>query len=111
MRFLLPFFASSLPICLVYDDTELYFPLFRYLVSTTFFTKKIDIFFNLLGLLFLPFLATFLVHGVIRKVLQALIGVCFVFSFVFFGFYYVSDPAISAKENIAKQEAFLQLSE
>ena len=45
-------------------------------------------------------------HGVIRKVLQALIGVGFVFSYFIFGFYYVSDPAISAKENNGKTKSF-----
>lgn len=47
-----PFFASSKPLFVVYDN-ELYFPLFRYLFYKGFFTKGIDLFFNLL-MFFLP---------------------------------------------------------
>lgn len=42
-----PFFASSKPIVIVYNH-HIYFPLFRYLFYTGFYTKKIDIFYNLL---------------------------------------------------------------
>lgn len=42
-----PFLASSKPIVMVYDGT-VYFPLFRYLFFPGFFTKNLDIFFNLL---------------------------------------------------------------
>lgn len=41
-----PFLASSKPIFVIYDG-EAYFPLFRYLFYTGFFTKALDIFFNL----------------------------------------------------------------
>lgn len=42
-----PFLASSKPLVLIYDG-EWYFPLFRYLFYSGFFTKRLDIFFNLL---------------------------------------------------------------
>lgn len=42
-----PFFASSKPIFVQFEG-EWYFPLFRYLFYTGFFTKRLDIFFNLL---------------------------------------------------------------
>lgn len=42
-----PFFASSKPFC-VYYDGHWYFPFFRYLFYTGFYTKRLDIFFNLL---------------------------------------------------------------
>lgn len=42
-----PFLASSKPIAVVYDG-KLYFPLFRYLFYSGFFTKPLDLFFNLL---------------------------------------------------------------
>lgn len=42
-----PFLASSKPIVVQYDG-EWYFPLFRYLFYRGFFTKNLDIFFNLL---------------------------------------------------------------
>lgn len=43
-----PFLASSKPLFVIYDG-EFFFPLFRYLFYTGFFTKPLDIFFNLLG--------------------------------------------------------------
>lgn len=42
-----PFLASSKPIAVIYDH-DLYFPLFRYLFYKGFYTKLLDIFFNLL---------------------------------------------------------------
>lgn len=42
-----PFLASSKPIVIYYDN-QLFFPLFRYLFFTGFYTKNLDIFFNLL---------------------------------------------------------------
>ena len=42
-----PFFASSKPFFVVYDGT-FYFPLFRYLLYQGFYSKSIDLFFNLL---------------------------------------------------------------
>jgi len=44
-----PFFASSRPIFVMYDG-HLYFPLFRYWLSSSFYSKQIDLFFNILGL-------------------------------------------------------------
>ena len=103
-----PFLASSMPMYVCYDN-ESYFPLFRYLVSTSYFTKRIDIFFNLLGILFFPFLATFLIKGKMRFMLQGILLAGLISAFVFFGFYYVADPAISRELNMLKQEAFLEL--
>ena len=42
-----PLFSSSQPIVLVYNE-KLYFPLLRYLFYTGFYTKKIDLFYNIL---------------------------------------------------------------
>lgn len=42
-----PFLASSKPLAISYNG-EIYFPLFRYLFYQGFFTKYLDIFFNLL---------------------------------------------------------------
>ncbi len=42
-----PFLASSKPL-IVYYDGNCYFPLFRYLFYPGFFTKRLDLFFNLL---------------------------------------------------------------
>lgn len=48
-----PFLASSKPLFVVYDG-KAYFPLFRYLFYSHFFTKELDLFFNLLMFVF-PF--------------------------------------------------------
>lgn len=42
-----PFLASSKPIAINYDH-QMYFPLFRYMFFQGFFTKPLDIFFNLM---------------------------------------------------------------
>jgi peptide/nickel transport system permease protein len=43
-----PFFASSRPLCVLYDSTW-YFPLFHSYFSHVVFSKNIDLFFNILG--------------------------------------------------------------
>lgn len=50
-----PLLASSKPLFVVYDG-DAYFPLFRYLFYTRFYTKWLDIFFNLLMFTFPLFL-------------------------------------------------------
>src|ERR1700722_4836542 len=42
-----PLLASSKPLVIIYDG-KLFFPLFRYLFFTGFYTKRVDIFYNLL---------------------------------------------------------------
>jgi peptide/nickel transport system permease protein len=101
-----PFFASSKPLIVVYNDT-VYFPLFRYLFYTGFFTKRIDIFFNLLMFTFPVFLLIyiFLSHGLIRRVLLALTIVAQLAGFIYFSYFNVKDPASSAELN---QERYLK---
>ena len=41
-----PFFASSKPLLVIYDG-NIYFPLFRYLFYQGFYTKNLDLFYNL----------------------------------------------------------------
>lgn len=53
-----PFLASSKPLIVKYDG-DWYFPLFRYLFYAEFFTKKLDIFFNLLMFTLPAFLLAF----------------------------------------------------
>ncbi|MFV0339975.1 MAG: ABC transporter permease, partial [Parachlamydiaceae bacterium] len=48
-----PFLASSKPIAVQYDGAW-YFPLFRYLFYQGFYSKPLDLFFNVLMFLF-PF--------------------------------------------------------
>ncbi len=103
-----PFLSSSLPLCVVYDN-QLFFPLFRYLVSSSFFTKKIDLFFNLLGLFFVPFLLTFFVEKTRRLWLQLAFGALCIALFFLFGFYWTIDPALSKELNVRRQSAYLEL--
>ncbi|MCB1180549.1 MAG: ABC transporter permease subunit [Chlamydiia bacterium] len=51
-----PFFASSKPLLVIYDK-KIYFPLFRYLFYSGFYTKRVDLFYNLL-MLTLPITVT-----------------------------------------------------
>lgn len=90
-----PFLASSKPLVVVYDDA-VYFPLFRYLFSSVFYSKKIDLFFNLLGL-FLPLIVFIRIRSV-RFILLAL----FVGLFFFFAFFKAQDPASSPYLNQQK---------
>lgn len=100
-----PFLACSKPLFVVYRG-EWYFPLFRYLLSSLFFTKKIDIFFNIVGILFLPFLVACFLK---KKWLKIALGVACIGGFFFFGFFYVADPAVSVRLNQKKQEAYIDI--
>lgn len=103
-----PFLASSKPLVVVYDGT-FYFPLFRYLFSTAFFTKKIDLFFNLLGV-FLPLylLAVWLKPQYKLGIRIALPGLLLTL-FLYFGFVEVLNPADSPYLNRQKEALILQL--
>lgn len=86
-----PFLASSKPLIVLYDS-QLYFPLFRYLFHSGFFTKRLDIFFNLfiftLPLFLLPFkLLKFQKHFM---VLACFTHISF---FLYFSFSETRDPA------------------
>ncbi len=103
-----PFFASSKPLFVMWDN-QIYFPLLRYLFSSAFFTKKIDIFFNLLGA-FLPFfIATYWLKPKIKIAMQVSLGVIFAALFIGFGFFIVLDPANSIHLNQQKEALILQL--
>lgn len=62
-----PLLASSKPLIVYYND-EIYFPLFRYLFYRGFFTKPLDIFFNLL-------MFTLPLTFIFRKKSKLLIGI------------------------------------
>ncbi|WP_213358067.1 ABC transporter permease [Chlamydiifrater phoenicopteri] len=87
-----PLFASGKPV-LVYWNGKYYWPLFRYLWFKGYYTKSIDIFFNVL-MLSLPFfiLSWKLLKGKIRGVVVGLFAILHlaVFSIVDAG--YVKDP-------------------
>ena len=63
-----PLFASNKPLLVIWKGT-FYFPLLRYLLYSGFYTKPIDLFFNLL-MLTLPFflIGSLLLKGVSRKI-------------------------------------------
>ena len=103
-----PFLVSSKPLFVVYDGA-VYFPIFRYLFSSVFFTKKIDLFFNGVAV-FLPlYIATLWLSCRLKKVLQLLLAGLFVAVFVYFGFFKVLNPANSTYLNTQKAALILQL--
>lgn len=103
-----PFLASSKPIMVIFDG-ELYFPLFRYLLSNAFYTKKIDLFFNALSLVSIPFAASFLIPRASRRTVQSALILLGAITFVYFGFFKQLDPAVSVYLNKQKEAAVLQI--
>jgi len=100
-----PFLASSRPLIAIYNK-EWYFPLFRYLFYPGFFTKRIDIFFNLAAVIF-PFviLGRLLLKG--KKLLYSLSAL---FSLQMVGFFFLiafplQDPASDPALNEQRQQA------
>lgn len=93
-----PFLASSKPLVVKYDN-QWFFPLFRYLFYSGFYTKKLDIFFNLL-MFTLP--ATAVAFWLCRhnKFLRTfiLLAMCCVqiLFFLYFAFRQTHDPAAKA---------------
>jgi peptide/nickel transport system permease protein len=104
-----PFFASSKPLIVVYNK-DVYFPLFKYFFYTGFYTKRIDIFFNLLIFTIPAFLLTFwfVPKGKIQKNLLLLIVVAQLSLFTFYGYFNLKDPASSAKLNQERYAALEQ---
>lgn len=79
-----PFLASSKPFVVQYEG-EWYFPLFRYLFYTGFYTKGLDVFFNLLIFTFPLFcLAFYFLKGKVRTtvLLALLIFQCLTFLYL-----------------------------
>lgn len=85
-----PFLASSKPIVVVYNG-QWYFPLFRYLLYTGFYTKKLDLFFNLM-IYTVPVFVIGLWKG---RSLAALAIAAQIVCFIWFGFISpIKDPAV-----------------
>jgi len=102
-----PFLASSKPIFVVYDGQP-YFPLFRYLFYTEFFTKRLDIFFNLLIFTFPLFLLCLFTLRHKRKWLAlAWIALCALQIILFLYLIYrkphdpASDPKLTQERQLA----------
>ncbi|CDR34316.1 ABC transporter permease [Criblamydia sequanensis] len=103
-----PFFASSLPIAIKYDG-QWYFPLFRHLFFPGFYTKAIDLFFNLLMFtLPLSLLSFFLFkkHTKLRFLAILILGFVQLILFLFIFNNAVSDPASDKELSIKKKQAF-----
>lgn len=102
-----PLLASSKPLFVNYDGT-FYFPLFRYLFFQGFYTKPLDLFFNLLMLLFPLMVLAFFLFKKKKKWLLAsfliLVSLQFLF-FTYFLFFNLKDPAESIRLNHLRQVA------
>ena len=98
-----PLLASSKPL-VVYFNNEWFFPNFRYLLNNLFYTKPLDIFFNLLIFTLPLFLLSFLFH----KKLRNLMIVCLTFfqciAFLYFAFTKATDPSSDAYLNRKRQK-------
>lgn len=99
-----PFLASSKPI-VVYYDGSWYFPLFRYLFFAGFYTKRLDIFFNLL-MFTLPVMICILYA--VKRFKWQLIALMLAIQFLLFfhyAFYQMNDPASSIELSRDRQAA------
>lgn len=101
-----PFFASSKPFIVEYDG-QWYFPLFRYLTYSGFYTKRLDIFFNILIFTLPLFILSFWLPKTSRK--WALFSIAFIqlLIFIYFAFGSAHDPAADI-ELTRKREEHIQ---
>lgn len=102
-----PFFASSKPLMIEYDGTW-YFPLFRYLFYSEFYTKHLDIFFNILMFTLPAFLITLKVfkkQPTIRNIICFAILCLQIVVFVYEGYKTPVDPTANITLTEERQEA------
>lgn len=102
-----PFLAASKPFVVQYDG-EWYFPLFRYLFYQGYYTKRLDIFFNLLIFTFpAALLAIYVLRHNKRSLFVALGLILFLqlASFIYFAYGSFKDPAYDKKLSEQRQEA------
>ena len=98
-----PFLASSKPLAVKCGD-EWYFPLFRYLFSSFFYSKNIDLFFNILGACFPFLLLIFLLPKKMRSGVYVLLSGVIIGLFVTFGFFITLDPANDIELTVLRQK-------
>lgn len=84
-----PLLASSKPLWVIYRG-EIYFPLARYLFFSGFYTKPLDIFFNLL-MFFFPLMLL----SLRRWRWAAALGITQLILFVYLAFYGIQDPSLT----------------
>ncbi len=102
-----PFLASSKPIAVHYDGVW-YFPLFRYLFFTGFYTKGIDIFFNIMIFTFPTFLLALIglrKHRNFQKCMCGLIIFVQCLLFIKFFFFPIEDPESDSLLNKQREVA------
>lgn len=102
-----PFLASSKPLVVQYDG-EWYFPLFRYLFYQGYFTKGLDIFFNLLIFTFpMALFSIFLFRKHKKKMMLAFVFILVTQWGLFLYFMYgpSHDPAFDQTHSQQRQEA------
>lgn len=102
-----PFLASSKPFVVQYDG-EWFFPLFRYLFYSGFFTKRLDIFFNLLIFTVpLTLVAIFILRKhshILGSVLMTIFALQIVF-FIYLAYSPIGDPAFSGNLNAQRKNS------
>ncbi|NGX58009.1 MAG: Inner membrane ABC transporter permease protein YejE [Chlamydiae bacterium] len=97
-----PFLASSKPLFVEYDG-EWYYPLFRYLFFRGFFTKRLDLFFNILIFTLPVFLITIFSLKRWRNPVLIILTMFQFGLFTFFAFGPPDDPASEPVLNHKKQ--------
>lgn len=100
-----PFLASSRPLFVKFDG-QWYFPLFRYLFYTGFYTKTIDIFFNILIFTF-PFFVWSIWKS--NKTVLAITTAVQLVLFTYIVTTTPSDPAADTSLSRARHEAYKKL--
>jgi peptide/nickel transport system permease protein len=106
-----PLLASSKPLTVRWDGTW-YFPLLRYFLFSGFYTKSLDLFFNLMMFTLPLFILGFFVLKKHLKVRRAWIAFCIVFQlllFTYFAFLKPQDPAQDQFLNQKRAEALKKL--
>jgi peptide/nickel transport system permease protein len=100
-----PFLASSKPLVVKYDG-EWFFPLLRYLFYQGFYTKRLDIFFNLLMFIFPAMMLVFYFFRRRGKKI-ALVSLCLlqIALFAYFAYGPSPDPAFDPVLSKQRQEA------
>lgn len=104
-----PFLASSKPLFVLYDN-QAYFPLFRYLFYTGFYTKRLDIFFNLL-IFTLPLLLLIILFlkDKVRYITSMAVIFFQLIAFSYFAFRTPVDPAANPTLNQERHLALQKL--
>ena len=110
-----PFLACSKPFCVNYEG-HWYFPLFRYLCFSGFYTKRLDIFFNLLIFTLPAFIIAFhLLRNLPKIRIGALFGIIALQIILFAYVVYSSpidpaaDPKLAAQQQMAIQKMLKNL--